>query len=99
MIVLPAPGSSARRKRSGWRGSISLVDGGDLVRQRLDERGVDGQQRVEEVGEADALGLGGEPEQRAVAVEAPRPAALDDLERRLAVAVEELAAERPAASL
>jgi len=23
MIVLPAPGSSASRKRSGWRGSIS----------------------------------------------------------------------------
>jgi len=23
MIVLPAPGSSARRKESGWRGSIA----------------------------------------------------------------------------
>ena len=30
-----------------------LVDGGDLVRQRLDQRGVDGQHRIEEVGEAD----------------------------------------------
>ena len=38
------------------------VDGGDLVRQRLDERGVDGQQRVEQVGQADAVGLGDEPE-------------------------------------
>jgi hypothetical protein len=27
MIVLPAPGSSARRKRSGWRGSIANVVG------------------------------------------------------------------------
>ena len=50
------------------------VDGGDLVRQRLDERGVDGEERVEEVGQADALRLGDQPEQRAVAVEAPRPA-------------------------
>ena len=74
MIVLPAPGSSASRNRSGWRGSISLVDGGDLVRQRIDERGVDGEQRIEEVGQADAVGLGDQPEQRAVAVEAPGPA-------------------------
>ena len=55
MMVLPAPGSSASRKRSGWRESISPIDGGDLVRQRLDERGVDGQQRIEEVGQADAV--------------------------------------------
>ena len=67
-----------------------LVDGRDLVRQRLDDRGVDGQHRVEEVREADALRLGDEPEQRAVAVEAPGPALLDDLEPRLVVAVEQL---------
>ena len=67
-----------------------LVDGRDLVRQRLDERGVDGEHRVEEVGEADAVRLGDEAEERAVAVEAPRPARLDDLEARLVVAVEEL---------
>ena len=40
-----------------------LVDGRDLVRQRLDERGVDGQHRIEEVGQPDALRLGDEPEQ------------------------------------
>ena len=67
-----------------------LVDGRDLVRQRLDDRGVDRQHRVEEVREADALRLGDQPEQRAVAVEAPRPALLDDLEARLVVAVEQL---------
>ena len=58
-----------------------LVDGRDLVRQRLDERGVDGEHGIEQVGEADALGLGDEAEERAVAVEAPGPALLDDLER------------------
>ena len=67
-----------------------LVDGRDLVRQRLDERGVDGQHRIEEVRQADAVRLGDQPEQRAVAVEAPGPALLDDLEPGLVVAVEQL---------
>ncbi len=51
-----------------------LVDGGDLVRQRLDDGGVDRQHRVEEVGEANAVGLGDQAEEGAVAVEAPGPA-------------------------
>ena len=67
-----------------------LVDGRDLVRQRLDERGVDREHRIEQVREADAVRLGDEAEERAVAVEAPRAALLDDLEARLVVAVEEL---------
>ena len=40
-----------------------LVDRRDLVRQRLDDRGVDRQHRVEQVRQADALGLGDQPEQ------------------------------------
>ena len=67
-----------------------LVDRRDLVRQRLDQRGVDGQHRIEQVGQADALGLGDQAEERAVAVEAPGPALLDDLQARLVVAVEQL---------
>ena len=54
-----------------------LVDGRDLVRQRLDDRGVDGEQRIEEVGQVDALRLGDQAEQRAVAVEAPGAASFD----------------------
>ena len=80
-------------------GQHLAVDGGDLVRQRVDERGVDGQQRVEQVGEPDALGLGDQAEQRAVAIETPRPACRCDLQGRFAVAVEQLAAKFPAASL
>ena len=53
------------------------------------KRGVDGQHRVEEVRQADAVRLGDQAEQRAVAVEAPGPALLDDLEARLVVAVEQ----------
>ena len=58
----------------------ALVDGRDLVRQRLDERGVDGEHRIEQMRETDAMRLGDEPEQRAVAVEAPRPPLFDDLQ-------------------
>ena len=48
-----------------------LVDGGDLVRQRLHVRRVDGHHRVEQEGEVNALGLDGELERLAVAVEGP----------------------------
>ena len=48
-----------------------LVDGGDLVRQRLHVRRVDRHHRVEQEREVDALGLDGELERRAVAVEGP----------------------------
>ena len=61
-------------------GQHGFVDRGDLMGQRLDDRGVHGEQRVEEMRKADALRLGDQAEQRAVAVEAPRPAGLDDLE-------------------
>ena len=63
MMVLPAPGSSASRNRSGWRGQHLAVDGGDLVRQRFDPGAVDGEVGIEKMCEPDALGLGGDPEQ------------------------------------
>ena len=47
------------------------VDGGDLVRQRLDVRGVDREVRVEQMREPDALGLRGQPEPPAVGPERP----------------------------
>ena len=46
--------------------------------------------RIEKVREANAVRLGDEPEERAVAVEAPRPALLDHLNPRLVVAIEQL---------
>ena len=54
------------------------------------DRGVDGQEGVEEVGELDALGFGDEPEEGAVSVEAPRAAQLDQVEAVLVVFVEQL---------
>ena len=66
-----------------------------LVRQRLDQRGVDGEHGVEEVREPNALRLGHEAEQRSVAVEAPGPPHLDNLKARLVVTVEQLAGDAP----
>ena len=66
----------------------------DLVRQRVDHRRVDCQQRVEQVREADALRFGHQPEQRTVTVEAPRPPLGDDLEPGLVVAVEQFGGDR-----
>jgi hypothetical protein len=67
-----------------------FVDGGDLVRQRLDEGSVHGEHRIEQIGQPDALGFGHQSEQMPVAVEAPGSSGLDDLDGRLAVPVEEL---------
>ncbi len=74
----------------GRAGQHGLVDGGDLVGEGLDVGGVYGQQGVEEVGEADALGLGDEAEEGAVAVEAPGAGLLGDVDAGFVVAVEEL---------
>ena len=67
-----------------------LVDGRDLVRQRLDERRMHGQHRIEEMRQTDAMRLRNQAEQVPVTVEAPRAAVLDDLEARLVVAIEQL---------
>jgi hypothetical protein len=72
-----------------------FVDGGDLVRQRLDQRSVDGQDRVEQVRQANAVRFGDEAKQRAVAVEAPRPPLLEHLEPRFVVPVEDLLRDPP----
>ena len=50
---------------------------------------MDRQHRIEEMSETDSVRLGDEPEQWPVAVEAPWPPLLDDLEARLVVAVKQ----------
>ena len=89
-MVLPAPGIVGEQEAQRLARQHRLVDSRDLVRQRLDDRGVDRQHRVEQMREANALRLGDEAEERAVAVEAPGPALLHHLEARLVVAVEQL---------
>ncbi len=94
MMVLPAPGSSAPRivgqeEAQRLARQHRFVDGRYLVRQRLDHGRMDGRVRIEEVGEANALGLGDQPEQAPVAVEAPGSPVGDDLEARFVVAIEQ----------
>ena len=58
-----------------WQGLARqhvLVNRSDLVRERLDDRRVDGKHRVEEVCESYAVRLGDEAELIAVGVEGPR---------------------------
>ena len=46
--------------------------------------------RIEQMGQANTMGLGDQPEKRPIAVEAPGPALLHHLQARLVVAVEQL---------
>lgn len=53
-----------RQQKAKWLpGEHLLVDRRDLVRKRLDQGGMDGQERIEEVGQPDAVGLGDQAEQ------------------------------------
>ena len=70
-------------------GQHGLIDRGDLVRQGIDQGGVDRQQRVEQVGQADAVGLGDQAELGAVTVEAPGAALLDQVQPGFVTAVEQ----------
>ena len=66
-----------------------FVNRGDLVRQWLDDRGVDRQHRIEQVRKTNALRFGDQAEQRSVAVEAPGTAFFHQFKARLVVAIEQ----------
>ena len=67
-----------------------LVDRRDLVRERIDEGGVHGEHRVEQMRQANAMGFGHQPEQMAVAIKAPGAALLDHVKARFVVAIQQL---------
>ena len=69
MIVLPAPGSSASRKRI--RGNLHevAVDRLQLVRQRIDAGDRQREERIVFVGQTEAMGLDAEAKQSGIAVE------------------------------
>jgi hypothetical protein len=50
------------------------------MRKRINERGMDSEDRIEEMGEANTMRLRYKPEQRPVPIEAPRPSSLNYLE-------------------
>jgi hypothetical protein len=63
--------------------------------QRLDERSVNGEYRIEKMGESNAVPLRNKTEMRAVAIEAPRSALFNYLQTRLVVPVEKLVGNAP----
>ena len=63
------------------------------MRQRVHLRGVDRQRGVEQMGELDTQRLRHQPKEIAVAVDAPWPPLLDDLQPRFVLPVEDLAAQ------
>ena len=67
--------------------------------RRLNKRRVDGQQRIEEVGQADAVGFRKQTEERRRRRRNSRAACLSDFKVRLTVAVEQLVAEPSGAVL
>ncbi len=90
---LAGAGIVRQKKAERLAGQHLFIDGRDLVRERLDQGGVDRQERVEEVGQTDAMGLGDQAEHGPVAVEAPRASRRDDFQGRLAVAIDQFVAE------
>ena len=82
MIVLPAPGSSAIRKPDAGLGKQMAIDGIHLVRQGIDLRHGDREVRVVLVGQADAMGLGGQPEMGRIAVQGRQVPRQRELDRR-----------------
>ena len=60
------------------------------MRQRVNNRGVDGEHRVEEVCKAYPVGFGDQTEQGAVAVETPWSALLHEIKARLVISIEKL---------
>src|SRR5690606_20501817 len=63
---------------------------GYLVRQRLDERGMNGQHRIEKMGQVNPIRLGGQSEEGTVGIESPGLFSGDDLQVRLAAAKQQL---------
>jgi hypothetical protein len=61
------------------------VNGRDLVRQRIYFGCMDREDRIEQMGQVDALGFGNQAKQAAVTVEAPWPAGFDNFELRFTI--------------
>ncbi len=87
-MVLPATRVVSEDEAERALGEHVIVDREDLVRQRVHIGGVDRHQWVEEVGEANPPGLGGEAEGGRVAGEGRGAGAIDE-DKRVLVGLEE----------
>jgi nitrite reductase/ring-hydroxylating ferredoxin subunit len=69
------------------------VNGGDLVGQRLDLGGTDGEIRIEKIGKPDAVGFGREPQQAAVGVECVASPRFQKIKAAFLTAIDEALAD------
>ena len=74
---LAGAGIVGEQEAQGLARQHLAVDRGDLVGQRLDQGGGERQVRIEKIGQPDALSLGRQPKQVAVAAERPDPTRSD----------------------
>jgi hypothetical protein len=90
---LAGPGIVGEEVSQGLPWEHVLVDRGHLVGQGLDRRDRERQEWIEQVRELEALGLGDEPEEDAVAIERPCAPVHDDRQTRLVIPVQEALAQ------
>ncbi len=93
---LPGAGIIGEQEAQGLARQHLAVDRGDLMRQRLDQRGRQREVGIEQIGQPDTLGLRRQPEQVAITAKRPRPTRSSQLERSLVAAVDQPVANRPA---
>ena len=77
-----------KSQRLPWQ--HGLVNRCDLVRQRVNQRGVDGQNRIEKVRQADAVRFGNQAEQSAISVKTPGPALFHKIKALFVISIEQL---------
>jgi hypothetical protein len=88
------PGNEEDEPALGWA-DLRLtrehfaVNGGDLMGQRFDLGGTDGEIGIKKVGQTDAVSFGREPQQAAVGVEGIAPSSFQKLESVLLTTIDE----------
>ncbi len=86
---LACAGVVGQQEAQRLAGQHLAVHSRDLVGQRLNKRGVDGQHRVEEMRKADAVRLSRQPEEVAACIEGPVLAVLRDSQVGLVIAIQQ----------
>ncbi len=83
-------GVIGQQKAEGLAGQHVVVHGGNLVGQRLHQRGVNRQVGVKQVSQTDALGFGHQAQQAAIGLKTPGATLSHQLQSRLLLPKEQL---------
>lgn len=82
-------------KTKGLLGQHGFIDGRNLMGDRLHERSMNSENRIEEMSETDAVGFGDKAEEGTVAIEGEGAAGVCDFHASLVVAEEQLIGDAP----